>query len=58
MPDGVLPALPVGGVVGEGGHDPEVDIRQGHLLIRADIQQFVQVLYLLKFFTTLSLLPW
>ena len=31
MPDGVLPALPVGGVVGEGGHDPEVDVRQGHL---------------------------
>ena len=30
VPDGVLPALPVGGVVGEGCHDPGVDLCQGH----------------------------
>ena len=29
MADGVLPALPVGGVVGEGGHYPGVDLCQG-----------------------------
>ena len=29
--DRVLPALPVGGVVGEGGHDPEVDVGKGQL---------------------------
>ena len=28
--DRVLPALSVDGVVGEGGHDPAVDLRQGH----------------------------
>lgn len=38
MPNGVLPALPVCGVVGEGGHDPEVDVRQGHLSTGAGIQ--------------------
>ena len=30
MTYGVLPALSVGGVVGEGGHDPGVDLGQGH----------------------------
>ena len=29
MTYGVLPALSVGGVVGEGGHDPGVDLGQG-----------------------------
>ena len=30
MPDRVLPALSIGGVVREGRHDPGVDLRQGH----------------------------
>ena len=37
MPDGVLPALPVGGVVREGRHDPGVDLRQGHSPARAGL---------------------